>query len=144
MEKRPSAWQASNRLQAGSYLSLVHAQSRGPAGGIDCEPRFRPTAPWFLLGVDARSRLGSGVFFAEAVAKSYFIDLSGWPQWVVVLVGTLAAVFLIWLLMKLLKLALWLFFFLVLIGGLAWAAWLLVNEVSGDAKPKPAAVKKVN
>jgi hypothetical protein len=61
-----------------------------------------------------------------------------------VLGGTLAAVFLIWLLMKLLKMALWFFLFVVLIGGLGWAAWLLVNEVSGDAKPKPAAVKKVN
>ena len=84
------------------------------------------------------------VFFAEAASKTYFIDLSGWPPWALVLAGTLAAALLIWVLMKLLKLALWLFFFLVLIGGLAWAALLLVNEVSGDAKPKPAATKKVN
>ncbi len=89
-------------------------------------------------------RFTLGVFFAEAVSKTYFIDLSGWPPWVQVLVGTLVAALLIWLVMKLLKMALWLFFFLVLIGGLAWAALLLVNEVSGDAKPKPAAVKKVS
>ena len=84
------------------------------------------------------------MLFAEAVSKSYFIDLSGWPQWVVVLAGTLAAALVVWLVMKLLKLALWLLFFLVLIGGLCWAALLLVKEVSGDAAPRAGAVKKVN
>ena len=84
------------------------------------------------------------MLFAEAVTKSYFIDISGWPQWAVVLAGTLAAALVIWFLMKLLKIALWLLFFLVLVGGLCWAALLLVNEVSGSPPPRAGAVKKVN
>lgn len=64
---------------------------------------------------------------AETVTKSYFIDFSGWPQWLVVLVGTLAAALVIWILIKLLKLALRLLFFGVLLGGLGWAMWLLIG-----------------
>jgi hypothetical protein len=65
--------------------------------------------------------------FAEAVSKTYFLDFSGWPEWVLVLVGTLAAVILIWIFMKLLKVALWILLFVVLVGGLGWAAWLLLK-----------------
>ncbi len=64
---------------------------------------------------------------AEVVSKSTFIDLSGYPRWLVVLVGTLVAALAIWIGMKLLKLALWLLFFLVLAGGIAWAVWELVR-----------------
>lgn len=64
---------------------------------------------------------------AEVVSKSYFIDLNGYPRWLVVLVGTLVAALLIWMGMKLLKVALWLLFFLVLFGGIAWAVWELVK-----------------
>ncbi len=67
------------------------------------------------------------MLFAEVVTKSYFIDLSGYPRWLIVLVGTLVAALLIWIGMKLLKVALWLLFFLVLIGGIAWAVWELVK-----------------
>jgi hypothetical protein len=84
------------------------------------------------------------MLFAEAVSKSYFIDLSGWPQWAVVLAGTLAAALVTWVLMKLMKMAMWVLFFIVLLGGLLWAALLLVNEVSTPNAPKPASVKKVN
>lgn len=67
------------------------------------------------------------MLFAEVVTKSYFIDLSGYPRWLLVLVGTLVAALLIWIGMKLLKVALWLLFFLVLAGGIAWAVWELVK-----------------
>jgi hypothetical protein len=67
------------------------------------------------------------MFLAEVVTKSYFIDLSDWPRWLVVLVGTLVLALLIWIGMKLLKVALWLLFFAVLIGGCLWATWLLFN-----------------
>ncbi len=67
------------------------------------------------------------MLFAETVTKTYLVDLSGWPQWAIVLVGTLVAALLIWILIKLLKLALWLLFFVVLVGGLGWAAWLLIK-----------------
>ncbi|HUR58580.1 MAG TPA: hypothetical protein VM029_12785 [Opitutaceae bacterium] len=74
-------------------------------------------------------RLGGRVVLAELVTKTktWFVDLGGYPQWLVVLVGTLFLAFGIWLLIKLLKLALWILFFVVLIGGVLWAAYLLVG-----------------
>ncbi len=74
-----------------------------------------------------RARFVIAVLLAEAVSQSYFIDLSGYPRWLIVLVGTLVAALLIWIGMKLLKVALWLLFFLVLCGGIAWAVWELVK-----------------
>jgi hypothetical protein len=64
---------------------------------------------------------------SQTATKTYLFDLSGWPQWAVVLVGTLVAVVLLWILMKLLKVALWLVLFAVLIGGLLWAGRLLIG-----------------
>ena len=71
------------------------------------------------------TRLGGGVILAEVVSKTYSVDLSAYPRWLVVLVGTLLAALVIWILMKLLKWTLWLLFFAVLIGGVVWAVWLL-------------------
>ena len=65
--------------------------------------------------------------FADVVTKSYFVDLSGHPKWLVVLVSTLVLALIIWIMMKLLKWTLWLLFFAVLVGGMSWAAYLLVN-----------------
>lgn len=59
--------------------------------------------------------------------KTWDVDLSQYPQWLVVLVGTLGAALVIWIAMKLLKVALWLLFFVVLFGGIGWALWLLVR-----------------
>ncbi|MSU65871.1 MAG: hypothetical protein EXS38_07170 [Opitutus sp.] len=70
-------------------------------------------------------RLRGDVFLAASYEYFTFIDLSAYPQWLVVLVGTLLAALLIWLMIKLLKVALWLLFFAVLLGGVAWAGWLL-------------------
>ena len=67
------------------------------------------------------------MLFAVIVTRSYFIDLSAWPRWLVVLAGTLVLALLIWVGMKLLKVALWLLFFAVLIGGFFWSMWLLFN-----------------
>lgn len=64
---------------------------------------------------------------AQVVTRSYFVDLSAYPPWLVVLGGTLLAALAIWIAMKLLKWTLWLLFFAVLIGGTLWALWLLVN-----------------
>jgi hypothetical protein len=72
--------------------------------------------------VPARGLVG-GVLFAEVVTPTYFIDLSAYPRWEVVLAGTVVAALVIWIVMKLLKFALWLLFFIVLIGGCAWAGW---------------------
>ena len=79
-----------------------------------------------FLGVLRRKRLGDGVWSAAAVTRTYVFDLSAYPDWLVVLVGTLVAALVIWILIKLLKWALWLLFFAVLIGGLFWVACLLL------------------
>ena len=65
--------------------------------------------------------------FAEVVTQTYVFDLSAYPRWLVVLVGTLVAVVGIWVLMKLLKLTLWLLLLAVFIGGIAWAVWELMH-----------------
>ena len=80
-----------------------------------------------FLGVASRARLRGGVLLAEVISRTWSVDLSDYPRWLVVLGGTLAAALAIWIMMKLLKLALWLLFYAVLIGGFFWALWLLVN-----------------
>ena len=67
------------------------------------------------------------VLLAEVVTHSYFIDLSAYPRWLVVLGGTLILALVIWIGMRLLKVALWVLFFLVLAGGLAWVVWELLR-----------------
>ena len=84
-------------------------------------------AQMIFLGVDDSARLRGGVLFADVVTNTYFVDLSAYPKWLVVFVGTLVAALLIWITMKLLKWTLWLLFFVVLVGGVLWTAFLLVN-----------------
>ncbi len=69
----------------------------------------------------------AGVSLAEVVTRTYEFDLSAYPRWLVVLVGTCAAALLIWVLMKVLKFTLWLLFFAVLVTGVSWAVWLLIH-----------------
>ena len=69
------------------------------------------------------------MLLAAVVTKTYFIDLSAYPRWLVVLVGTLLAALVIWIAMKLLKWTLWLLFFAVLIGGFLWAMVLLLQLI---------------
>lgn len=80
-----------------------------------------------FCGLAPHARLRGGVLFAQAVTNTYFIDLSAYPRWLVVLVGTLVAALFIWILMKLLKWALWILFFVVLVGGVFWSVYLLAN-----------------
>ena len=72
-------------------------------------------------------RLREVVLLAEVVTKTYSVDLSAHPRWIVILVGTLVAVLALWVVMKLLKWTLWLLLLGVLIGGLAWAGWELAH-----------------
>jgi hypothetical protein len=67
------------------------------------------------------------VTFAVVHQSVTFIDLSGYPEWLLVLAGTLIAALVVWILMTVLKWTLWLLFFGVLIGGIAWAGWLLMQ-----------------
>jgi len=67
---------------------------------------------------------------AQATTKTatFAQSFEGWPSWLQVAVATVFAALAIWVLMKVLKWALWLLFFLVLLGGLAAAAWLLIQS----------------
>lgn len=80
-----------------------------------------------FLGVARACRLGDAVLLAAVVSRTYSLDLSAYPRWLVVLVGTLVAALVIWISMKLLKWTLWFIFFVVLIGGTCWAIWLLLQ-----------------
>lgn len=82
----------------------------------------------FLLGARGAARLGERVPLAVVTQTSSFgLSLDGYPDWLVLLVGTLVAALAIWLLIKLIKLALWLLLVVVLVGGLAAALWLLLH-----------------
>ena len=61
------------------------------------------------------------------VTKTYVFDLSAYPDWLLVLAGTLVAVLLIWIVMKLLKWTLWLLLILTFVGGVLWSLWLLLQ-----------------
>jgi hypothetical protein len=56
--------------------------------------------------------------------RTFDLDLSAYPRWLVVAVGTLVLAFVLWVMMKLLKWTLWIAVFVVLVGGFTWAAWL--------------------
>jgi len=57
--------------------------------------------------------------------SSFGLSLEGYPDWLVLLVGVVVAALAIWIIVKLIKLALWVALVLVLAGGLATAAWWL-------------------
>ena len=80
-----------------------------------------------FLGFAARARLGSSVLFAEAVSRTFSLELGGYPRWLVVLAGTLALVLGLWIFLKVLKVALWLVLVVVLFGGVAWAGWVWLH-----------------
>jgi hypothetical protein len=84
-------------------------------------------AQLIFLGVGPKPRLRGGVLLAEFVTKTWSVDLDAYPRWLVVLVATLVASLLIWIVIKVSKLALWLVLLAVLIGGTGYALWLLVN-----------------
>jgi hypothetical protein len=65
---------------------------------------------------------------AAAVKETVtIIDLSAYPDWLVVLGGTLLTALIVWLLITLMKWALWILFYVVLVGGVLWAGWLLLR-----------------
>ncbi len=72
-------------------------------------------------------RLRGRVIFALVHESVTVVDLSGYPDWLLVLGGTLIAALVVWLLITVLKWTLWLLFFGLLIGGIAWAGWLLIR-----------------
>lgn len=67
------------------------------------------------------------MLLAETVNQVYVLDLSAYPRWLIVLAGTLAAVVVLWILMKVLKWALWVLIIVVFLGGLAWSGWELMR-----------------
>ena len=59
--------------------------------------------------------------------SSYGFSLEGYPDWLIILVGTLVAALAIWLFIKLIKLALWMLLAVVLVGGLAAVLWVWLH-----------------
>jgi len=59
--------------------------------------------------------------------SSFGISLEGWPDWLVLVVGVLMAALAVWIVVKLIKLALWLLLALVVAGGLGALLWLLFH-----------------
>ena len=92
----------------------------GPGSGDGCD--------CFLLGVVARPALRLGVLLAVIAQATTMLDsLGDYPRWFVVACGTIVAAVLIWVVMKILKLVLWVLIASVLIVGLGTATWLLVK-----------------
>ena len=82
---------------------------------------------WNFLGPRVGARLGGRVLLAvltSAPAPTMLDSLADYPRWFVVLCATIVLAVLIWGLMKLLKWTLWLLIFVVVVVGLASAAWL--------------------
>jgi hypothetical protein len=80
-----------------------------------------------FLGVRPRPGFLERVLFAEAVTQTFVFDLNAYPRWLLIAVGTLVAVIGLWIVMKLLKLTLWLLMIAIFLGGLSWAAWELLQ-----------------
>jgi hypothetical protein len=56
-----------------------------------------------------------------------FNSVAEYPHWFVVACTALAAAFVFWIILKILKVAVWLFFVGVLVAAGASAVWLLVH-----------------
>jgi hypothetical protein len=58
---------------------------------------------------------------------------AAYPAWLLVLGGTLVLAVAIWLFIKVVKWLLYLLLALVLISGVGWVVWLLLEPVAGGA-----------
>jgi len=87
--------------------------------------------PRFLLGATRWARFVKDVFSVVHVqnqtASSFLDTFSSYPQWVQAACLTVVAALAIWILGKLLKIALWVLLFVVLIGGTIATLWLLFH-----------------
>jgi len=93
-----------------------------------CATKAEWTQLSFLLGDIAGPGLREVVLLAVLTKTTPMLDsLADYPRWFVVLCGTIVAAVLIWVTMKLLKVALWLLIGTVLIVGLGSAVWLLIK-----------------
>lgn len=101
----------------------MHEESRGvERRAVEKSSRLdEPASGRFLCGV-------LPLLAAETVRRFEF-DLSAYPRWLVVLVGTLVLAFVLYIVMKLLKWTMWILVFGVLAGGIAWAGWLLLKPL---------------
>ena len=81
-----------------------------------------------FLGVGPAPRLRGGVQFAEIETTTWSVDLAAYPPWMVLLCVSLVVALLIWIFMKALKVTLRLLVYAVLIGGTAYAIWVLFSS----------------
>ena len=81
-----------------------------------------------MLGLAGEAALRGGVLLAVLAKTTTMLDsLADYPRWFVVACGTIVAAVVLWVGMKLLKLALWLLIGTVLVVGLGTAVWLLMK-----------------
>jgi hypothetical protein len=64
--------------------------------------------------------------------------IAGYPNWLVVVAGVLAAILLLWILGKLLKWTLYLVLIVVAAGGVAFAIWMVLNALHLLPGPPPS------
>jgi hypothetical protein len=67
------------------------------------------------------------VVLAEALSQESTLPMAGWPDWLVVLVALAAAIVGIWILVKLLKLALWLACVAMIVVGVLLVAGMVLK-----------------
>jgi hypothetical protein len=76
----------------------------------------------------ARRRFVDAVLLAVLNQTTTMLDsLADYPRWFVVACATIVLAVVLWIGMKLLKIALWLLIGTVLVVGLGAAAWLLIK-----------------
>lgn len=63
----------------------------------------------------------------QTQASSFLDTFAGYPAWLRVACLTVAAALAIWILGKLLKIALWVLLFVVLVGGTIATVWLVFH-----------------
>ncbi len=85
------------------------------------------TCGCFLSGGFACPRFVEAVLAAIAKSTTMLDSLADYPRWLVVLCTTIVLAVVLWVGMKLLKVALWLLIGTVLVVGLGATVWLLIK-----------------
>jgi hypothetical protein len=82
----------------------------------------------FFIGALAPASFAGRVLLAVLTKVTTMTDsLADYPRWFVVACATIVLAVVLWIGLKLLKLALWMLIGIVLVVGLGAAAWLLIK-----------------
>ncbi len=83
----------------------------------------------FLAAATAAEKAGGGSAGPAAGGQPPLVPLSlgDYPTWLVVLLGTIFLAVFIWIVLRLIKLALWVMLIAVIVVGLGTVGWLLMQ-----------------